>query len=93
MDRLIDSLIEYMRTFDWNSPEAFGAAAMIGALLFRRWLILLTVAAIMVIGANIEKVFIFRYEFNNFTVTSPFVVYVTGAVVVATLVFLSLFDR
>ncbi|MFC1511652.1 hypothetical protein ACFL5H_00460 [Candidatus Latescibacterota bacterium] len=93
MDNLIQSGIDYVRNFDWNSPEAFGAAAMIAAVLFQRWMILFTVIVIMVIGANIEKVFVFEYEFNQFTVTSPFVVYLIGFVVVFAMAFLSLFNR
>ena len=93
MDNLIQSATDYVTNFDWNSPEAFGVAAMIAAVLFRRWTILFTVILIMVVGANIEKVFIFEYEFNQFTVTSPFIVYLVGFIIVFVLAFQSMFDR
>jgi len=93
MDNLIQSVTDYIRNFDWNSPEAFGVAAMIAAVLFQRWMILITVILIMVIGANIEKVFVFELELNQFTVTSPFIVYLVGFIIVFVLAFQSLFDR
>ena len=66
---------------------------MIAAVLFQRWMILITVILIMVIGANIEKVFVFELELNQFTVTSPFIVYLVGFIIVFVLAFQSLFDR
>lgn len=93
MDRLIQAVTNYITKFDWNSPEAFGAFAIIAAVVFKRWVILATVVAIMVIGANIEKYYTIQIEFNNFTVTSPFIVYATGMIIVFFMAFLSLFNR
>ena len=93
MDNLIQSVTDYIRNFDWNSPEAFGVAAIIATFLFQRWMILFTVILIMVIGANIEKVLVFEFEFNQFIVTAPFVVYLIGFVLVFVMAFLSLFNR
>jgi hypothetical protein len=93
MDSIMQAIEQYIRNFDWNSPEAFGVTAGIAALLFQRWMILFTVVIIMVLGATIVDYAAFEFTFNNYTVTAPFTVYLVGAVVVAVLAFQSLFSR
>lgn len=93
MNDLIQAAADYIKNFDWSSPQAFGAAAIIAAIMFQRWMIMAVVLIIMVIGANIEQFIVINYEFNNYTVTSPFLVYAIGSVIVFFLTFLSLFNR
>ena len=91
MEHITQAIGEYIRNFDWNSSQAIWVAALGMAFLFQRWMIFFFIVLIMVLGDNIEKVLVFDYTFNNYTVTAPFVVYAVGGVVVFVMAFLSLF--
>ena len=93
MENFFAAVAEFIRNFDWNSPEAFWAAILMATILMQRWGIFFMVILVLVIGANIEKVLVLDFTFNNFTVTAPFMVYLIGAVIVFVKGFLSLFER
>jgi hypothetical protein len=79
--------------FDWNSPHAFWICALGAAFLFQRWNIFLAVFVIMLLGENIEKVLVFHYTFNNYTVTPSFFIYLLGAIYISVKTFESMFSR
>ncbi len=91
MEHIIQIIGDYVRNFNWNSLEAFWVAALGMSFLFQRWMLFFIIVLIMVLGDNIEKVLVFDYTFNNYTVTAPFIVYVVGGVVVFVMAFISLF--
>lgn len=93
MDTIVAQVRLWIETFDWKGPEVF---VLFGVIVFgvtRRWVPLVLVIATAIVGANIERYVQFTYTINNADITTSFIVYIVGGILIAFAAFLSFFNR
>ena len=90
---MMEMIKEYFSNFNWNGPEAL---ALFGIFVFgvmQKWLLVVLVLIVFVLGSNIEKYIFVYYQFNDVTVGASLIVYVVGGIVIVLAAFFSLFNK
>jgi len=93
METLIDKVMGFIKTIDWEGPEAFGVALIVIFTVLKKWIPLLLVFLTIIIGAKIDDYIVIDMVINGKTVGASFFVYVIGAVVIFFVSFLSIFNK
>ena len=78
MDALIQAALEYIQTYNWNSPFTFVMVVLVGLLILKKFAIFLIVLATVVIGYGAQDLIITSAATDKEVVSLPLIIYGIG---------------
>ena len=89
MEGIIETVKGYLQSINWQGPAAFAATAIVILAIMKQWKLIVLVFVVLIIGLNIENYWVIDLELNGVPITTPVIVYLAGAVIIALVAFTS----
>lgn len=80
MDALIQSALEYIENYNWNSPFTFIIVVLLGLLILKKFSMFLIVLVTVIIGWGAQDLIITSSITNKEIVSIPLIVYGIGGI-------------
>ncbi|MFC1573740.1 hypothetical protein ACFL30_00990 [Candidatus Latescibacterota bacterium] len=80
MDSIIQQALDYIQSYNWNSPFTFVLIVLAGLLILRKFTIFLIVLATVVIGWGAQDLMITSIGSNKEIISMPLIIYGVGGV-------------
>lgn len=80
MDSFIQPVLDFIQSYNWNSPFTFVLIVLAGLLIMRKFSIFLIVLATVVIGWGAQDLMITSVGSNKEIVSMPLIIYGVGGV-------------
>lgn len=80
MDSLIQPALDFIQSYNWNSPFSFIILVLVGLLLLKKFTIFLIVLVTIVLGWGAQDLMITSVGSNNEIISMPLIIYGIGGV-------------
>ncbi len=91
MDGFFDTIMQNLKTINWEGPAAFVVAVLAIFALLRKFMLIFMIILTVVIGWGAQDMIIYNLQTNDKLISAPLLVYIVGGIATFILAIYSFF--